>query len=60
MQVGMRKYYYSAPVILMLHPTSNGTDKNTIPKQALQYKPEGRRNTRRPRKTRKDLLHLEA
>ena len=34
-------------------------DTNRIPKQALQYKPKGRRNIGRPRKRWKDQLHLE-
>jgi len=34
-------------------------DTNTLPKQALQYKPKGRRNIGRPRKRWKDQLHLE-
>jgi hypothetical protein len=34
-------------------------DTNRIPKQALQYKPKGRRNIGRPRKRWRDLLHLE-
>jgi len=34
-------------------------DKNRIPKQALQYKPKGRRNIGRPRKRWRDLLHFE-
>jgi hypothetical protein len=34
-------------------------DTNRIPKQALQYKPKGRRDTERPRKRWKDQLHLE-
>jgi hypothetical protein len=34
-------------------------DSNRIPKQALQYKPKGRRNIGRPRKRWKDQLHLE-
>jgi len=36
-----------------------GTDTNRIPKEALQYKPNGRRNIRRPRKRWRDQLHLE-
>ena len=32
---------------------------NRLPKQALQYKPKGRRNIGRPRKRWKDELHLE-
>jgi hypothetical protein len=32
---------------------------NRIPKQALQYKPKGRRNGGRPRKRWRDQLHLE-
>jgi len=34
-------------------------DTNRLPKQALQYKPKGRRNTGRPRKRWRDQLHLE-
>jgi hypothetical protein len=34
-------------------------DTNRIPKQALQYRPKGRRNIGRPRKRWKDQLHLE-
>ena len=34
-------------------------DTNRTPKQALQYKPKGRRNIGRPRKRRRDQLHLE-
>jgi len=34
-------------------------DTNTIPKQALQYKPKGRRNIGRPRERWRDQLHLE-
>ena len=34
-------------------------DTNRLPKQALQYKPKGRRNIRRPRKRWRDQLHLE-
>ena len=34
-------------------------DTNRIPKQALQYKPKGRRNIGRPRKRWRDQLHLE-
>jgi len=32
---------------------------NRLPKQALQYKPKGRRNIGRPRKRWRDQLHLE-
>jgi hypothetical protein len=35
------------------------TDTNRIPKQALKYRPKGRRNIGRPRKRWKDQLHLE-
>ena len=34
-------------------------DTNRLPKQALQYKPKGRRNIGRPRKRCRDQLHLE-
>ena len=34
-------------------------DTNRIPKQALQYKPKGRRNIGRPRKRWRDQLDLE-
>ena len=34
-------------------------DTNRLPKQALQYKPNGRRNIGRPRKRWRDQLHLE-
>jgi hypothetical protein len=36
-----------------------GMDRNRIPKQALQYRPTGRRNIGRPRKRWRDQLHLE-
>jgi len=34
-------------------------DTNRIPKQALQYKPKGRRKIGRPRKRWRDQMHLE-
>ena len=34
-------------------------DTNRIPKQALQYKPTGRRHIGRPRKRWRDQLHFE-
>ena len=34
-------------------------DGHRLPKQALQYKPKGRRNIGRPRKRWRDQLHLE-
>ena len=34
-------------------------DTNRLPKQALKYKPKGRRNIGRPRKRWRDQLHLE-
>jgi hypothetical protein len=34
-------------------------DTDRIPKQALKYRPKGKRNIGRPRKRWKDQLHLE-
>jgi hypothetical protein len=34
-------------------------DRNRIPKQALRYRPTGRRNIGQPRKRWRDQLHLE-
>jgi 2-keto-3-deoxy-L-rhamnonate aldolase RhmA len=34
-------------------------DTNTMPIQALKYRPEGRRNVGRPKKRWRDQLHLE-
>ena len=34
-------------------------DTNRLPKQALQYKPKGRRNIGRPRKRWRDQIHLQ-
>jgi len=34
-------------------------DTNRIPKQTLQYRPKGRRNIGRPKKTWRDQLHFE-
>ena len=34
-------------------------DTNIVPKQALQYKPKGRRNIERPRKRWRDQFHFE-
>jgi len=34
-------------------------NRNKIPKQALQYRPKGRRNIGRPKKRWKDQLHFE-
>jgi len=34
-------------------------DTNRLPKQALQYKPKGRRNIGQPRKRWRDQIHLE-
>ena len=36
-----------------------GMDTDSLPKQALQYKPKGRRNIGRPRKRWRDQHHLE-
>jgi hypothetical protein len=34
-------------------------DTNRIPRQALRYRPEGRKNVGRPKKRWKDQLHFE-
>jgi len=34
-------------------------DRNTLPRQALKYRPEGRRNIGRPKKRWRDQLHFE-
>ena len=34
-------------------------DRNRLPRQALKYRPEGRRNIGRPKKRRRDQLHFE-
>jgi len=34
-------------------------DTNRLPRQALKYRPEGRRNIGRPKKRRRDQLHFE-
>ena len=34
-------------------------DKNILPRQALKYRPEGRRNIGRPKKRWRDQLHFE-
>jgi hypothetical protein len=34
-------------------------DTNRIPKQAIQYRPKGRRNIERPKKRWRDQLHFE-
>ena len=39
--------------------TTRTEDGHRLPKQALQYKPKGRRNIGRPRKRWRDQLHLE-
>jgi hypothetical protein len=39
--------------------TVKRVERNGIPKQALQYRPKGRRNKGRPRKRWGVLLHLE-
>ena len=39
--------------------TTRTKDGHRLPKQALQYKPKGRRNIGRPRKRWRDQLHLE-
>ena len=39
--------------------TCKKDDTNRLPKQAVQYKPKGRRNIGRPRKRWRDQLHLE-
>ena len=39
--------------------TTSTEDGQRLPKQALKYKPKGRRNIGRPRKRWRDQLHLE-
>ena len=39
--------------------TTRTEDGHRLPKQALQYKPKGRRNIGRPRKRWRDRLHFE-
>jgi len=34
-------------------------DRNRLPRQALKYRPEGRRNIGLPKKRRRDQLHFE-
>jgi len=34
-------------------------DRNRLPRQALKYRPEGRRNIERPKKRWRDQLHFE-
>jgi hypothetical protein len=34
-------------------------DRNRLPRQALKYRPEGRRNIGRPKKRWRDQIHLE-
>jgi len=34
-------------------------DRNRLPRQALKYRPEGRRNIGRPKKRRRDQLYFE-
>jgi hypothetical protein len=36
-----------------------GMDTNRIPRRALRYRPEGRRNLGRPKKRWRDQLHFE-
>ena len=43
----------------LLGITKLDKEKNRLPKQALQYKPKGRRNVGRPKKRWRDQLHLE-
>ena len=55
--VSIKELYYDA------RPTKSQdiqrTDTNRIPKQALQYKPKGRRHIGRPGKRWRDQFHFE-
>ena len=51
--------YASEQILMATSDDDLQTDTNRLPKQALQHKPKGRRNTGRPRKRWRDQLHLE-
>ena len=50
---------FIAYIYVNVIPHVQKIDTNRLPKQALQYKPKGRRNVGRPRKRWRDQLHLE-
>jgi len=55
--VGFLRIYGFLHISICITPET--MDTNRLPKQALQYKPKGRRNVGRPRKRWRDQLHLE-
>jgi len=53
----LRRWNLACTLSRLLHVQR--MDTNRLPKQALQYKPKGRRNIGRPKKRWRDQLHLE-